>query len=126
MAANAWGQVPVSTEVRSLGGSVQDSRGLPLLGAFVAVIALGADQPAAIVVTDAQGQFDLPQIPEGVYSLLVGSLGFVGAVVQGVQVPTAVPLSLQLEPMADRRLSSFDAPLDLSWVLRSSKRDVLR
>ncbi len=126
VSGNAWAQIPVAADLRALTGSVQDPRGLPLLGAFVAVVALGADQPAAIVVTDSQGQFNIPPLPDGVYSLLVGSLGFAGTVVQGIQVPTAVPLSLQLEPTTDRDLSAFNAPLDMSWAVRSGKRDVLR
>ncbi len=125
-AANAQAQTPVARYEQPLQGRVYDSRGLPLLGAFVAVIALGADQPEAIVVTDERGQFRVADLREGVYSLLVGSLGFVGAVVQGVSVPSAAPLTLQLERANERELSALDGPLDLSWALRSRERDVLR
>lgn len=110
----------------TLSGVVQDSRGLPLLGAFVAVIALGADEPTAIVVTDGRGRFNVTGVPTGVYSLLVGSLGFTGTVLQGVSVPATVPVTLQLEPEEQRELSAFDAPLDLGFAVRSSNRDVLR
>ena len=119
--------VPAATSAEStLSGVVQDSRGLPLLGAFVAVIALGADEPTAIVVTDGRGQFNVSGVPSGVYSLLVGSLGFTGTVLQGVSVPATVPVTLQLEPDGQRELSAFDAPLDLGFAVRSSNRDVLR
>jgi len=119
--------VPASVvETKQIVGTVQDARGLPLLGAFVAAIALGADQPEAIVVTDARGQFRIPELTDGVYTLLVGSLGFAGTVLQGVTVPAAAPVSLQLEPDTDRALATIDAPLDLSWALRSGQRDVLR
>jgi hypothetical protein len=119
--------VPVAAvETQQIVGTVQDARGLPLLGAFVAAIALGADQPEAIVVTDARGQFQIPNLNEGIYTLLVGSLGFAGTVLQGVAVPAAAPVSLQLEADTDRALATLDAPLDLNWALRSGKRDVLR
>ncbi|NKB87320.1 MAG: TonB-dependent receptor [Acidobacteria bacterium] len=110
----------------TLSGVVQDPRGLPLLGAFVAVIALGADEPTAVVVTDGGGKFSVGNLPQGMYSLLVGSLGFAGTVLQGISVPSTVPVTLQLEPEEQRTLSAFDAPLDLGYALRSSKRDVLR
>ncbi len=129
LAPSVHAQVPVSRTIASdmtLSGVVQDTRGLPLLGAFVAVIALGADEPAAVVVTDGRGAFSVGNLPQGVYSLLVGSLGFTGTVLQGINVPTTVPVTLQLEPDQERSLAAFDAPLDLGYALRSSKRDVLR
>lgn len=122
--ADAYAQMP--EQIQTLRGTVQDHRGLPLLGAFVAVVALGSDQPAAVVVTDAHGEFLVSQLRHGVYSLLVGSLGFAGTVMQGVNVPTAMPVSLQLEALSDRALSAYDSPLDRNWALRSAKRDVLR
>ncbi len=128
-APSVQAQVPVSRTIApdtTLSGVVQDTRGLPLLGAFVAVIALGADEPSAVVVTDGRGAFSVGNLPQGVYSLLVGSLGFAGTVLQGINVPTTIPVTLQLEPEQERSLASFDAPLDLGYALRTSKRDVLR
>ena len=129
LAPSVQAQVPVSRTAApdtTLSGVVQDTRGLPLLGAFVAVIALGADEPSAVVVTDGRGAFSVGNLPKGVYSLLVGSLGFTGTVLQGINVPTTVPVTLQLEPDQERSLASFDAPLDLGYALRTAKRDVLR
>lgn len=122
-----WAQAPVSADASAtIDGAVHDTRGLPLLGAFVAVIALGADRPAAIAVTDERGEFHVDGLRQGVYSLLVGSLGFSGAMVQGVEVPSAQPIALQLEPATERALSAFDAPLELGYALRSDRRDILR
>ncbi len=126
ISANAAAQTTVASTTQHLVGVVQDSRGLPLLGAFVAVIALGDDQPAAIVVTDITGGFEVKDLPSGIYSLLVGSLGFAGTVLQGINVPGSAALTLQLEADPSRSLSAFSAPLDMSWALRSKKRDVLR
>ena len=126
ISANAAAQAPVASTMQHLVGVVQDSRGLPLLGAFVAVIALGDDQPAAIVVTDIGGGFEVEDLPAGIYSLLVGSLGFSGTVLQGINVPGSATLTLQLEADPSRSLSAFSSPLDMSWALRSKKRDVLR
>lgn len=126
ISANATAQTPVASTTQNLVGVVQDSRGLPLLGAFVAVIALGCDQPAAIVVTDTSGGFEVKDLPSGVYALLVGSLGFSGTMLQGINLPGSAPLTLQLEADPSRSLSAFSAPLDMSWALRSKKRDVLR
>lgn len=121
----ALAQAPAN-ETGSLTGVVQDARGLPLLGAFVAAIPLGADQPEGIAVTDARGQFGFSGLGAGVYTLLVGSLGFAGTVVQGINVPGAAPLAVQLEAQSDRQLASLESPLDLGWALRSGRRDVLR
>ena len=107
-------------------GAVRDARGMPLLGAFVAVIALGSERPSAIVVTDARGEFSVPGLPQGVYSLLVGSLGFTGKVLAGINIPSPETLSLQLDEDTDRDLASVNAPLQLGWALRSRARDVLR
>ncbi len=126
ISANVTAQTLVASTTQNLVGVVQDSRGLPLLGAFVAVIALGDDQPAAIVVTDTSGAFEVKNLPSGIYSLLVGSLGFAGTMLQGINVPGSAPLTLQLEADPSRSLSAFSAPLDMSWALRSKKRDVLR
>jgi hypothetical protein len=131
LAPTVQAQVAVSTAAATaadttLSGVVQDSRGLPLLGAFVAVIALGADEPAAIVVTDGGGKFSVGSLPQGMYSLLVGSLGFTGTVLQGINVPNTVPVTLQLEAEEQRTLTAFDAPLELGYALRTGKRDVLR
>lgn len=126
VSTNALAQGAAVQQVQTLQGTVQDARGVPLLGAFIAVIALGSDQPSAVVVTDARGDFQVRNLRAGMYSLLVGSLGFTGTLLQGINVPTAAPISLQLEPSNGRTLSAFDVPLDLSWALRSSKRDVLR
>jgi len=129
LAPSVQAQVPVSRTVApdtTLSGVVQDTRGLPLLGAFVAVIALGADEPSAVVITDGRGAFSVGNLPAGVYSLLVGSLGFTGTLLQGINVPSTVPVTLQLEPDQERSLAAFDAPLDLGYALRTSQRDVLR
>ncbi len=124
--ATAAAQSQVASTTQHIVGVVQDSRGLPLLRAFVAAIALGDDQPAAIVVTDVTGGFEVKDLPSGVYALLVGSLGFAGTMMQGINVPGTAPLTLQLEADPSRSLSAFSAPLDMSWALRSKKRDVLR
>lgn len=125
--ADAFAQaVQAAVNTRNLTGVVEDVRGLPLLGAFVAVIPLGSDQPEGIAVTDVRGHFAFENLREGVYTLLVGSLGFAGTVVQGINVPGALPVSLQLEPQGERDLAMVNAPLDLGWALRSGKRDALR
>lgn len=113
-------------ESDALTGVVQDMRGLPLLGAFVAVIPLGSDHPEGIVVTDVRGAFRFANLRRGVYTLLVGSLGFAGAVVQGINVPGATPLALRLQTQDERDLAAVDASLDLGFALRSGNRDVLR
>lgn len=123
---NAFAQAASTDSIQELAGVVQDSRGLPLLGAFVAVIPLGSDQPDGIAVTDVRGEFAFRNLREGMYTLLVGSLGFAGTVVQGINVPGAGLVSLQLEAQGERELAVIDAPLDVGWALRSGRRDILR
>lgn len=110
----------------SLRGKVYDLRGVPLIGAFVAVVAQGADRVTAITVTDSSGQFRVAQLPPGPYTLVAQNLGFVSAVVQEIDVPNVEPVAVQLRPRPGVPLLDTAAELDLGWAFRSGVRDVLR
>ena len=135
MANEPW-RAPVSTAPsslnpgdepqRSVRGAVRDANGFPLIGAFVAVIAQGAVQAAAVTVTDASGRFVINDLSPGIYDVVAASLGFAAALVQEVIVPRVEPVSFQLEPEIDRDLASIDLHVDLGWAHRARVRDVLR
>jgi hypothetical protein len=119
------GDEPTSLAGSDLKGTVYDGTGLPLIGALVAVMLPNGGR--AVTVSDTRGQFVLPDLPPGIYTLMAQSLGFVNAVLPGVVVPRHEPLSLQLraEPELTSLLSAA-APLDLGWAFRPRVRDVLR
>jgi len=109
-----------------LTGAVYDSRGLPLIGALVALALPGGEQAEAITVSDQSGRFSLTVDP-GVYTLMARSFGFVSAVVPELQIPHAEPVRLQLRN--ERQVVSLlsdSAPLDIGWAFRPRVRDVLR
>lgn len=115
-----------AVEGASLTGKVLTLNGVPLIGAFVALVAKGSEQPAAITVTDGNGRFAVADLPAGPYSLVAQNLGFVSAVVQGLQLPRSEPVAVQLRPRPAVPLFDADAELDLGWAFRSGVRDVLR
>lgn len=125
--AEAAGGVPPELPSGDLQGVVYDADGLPLIGALVNVLTPGSEgPPAAITVTDDRGHFVLPNLPDGVYTLMARSVGFVQAVMPGVVVPRQEPVNLQLRPEPSLALLSTDSTLDLGWAFRPRVRDVLR
>lgn len=110
-----------------LTGFVYDGAGLPLIGVLVNVFLPEAQgPPAAITVTDDRGRFVVPDLPEGEYTLMARSVGFVQAVLPGVVVPRQEPVNLQLRQEPSLALLNTDSTLDLGWVVRPRVRDVLR
>ncbi len=78
-----------------LTGAVYDGSGLPLIGALIAVAIPGSERPTALTASDARGHFSVSLMP-GVYTLMARSFGHVAAVLQGVQMPRAEPVRMQL------------------------------
>ena len=109
-----------------LTGAVYDGSGLPLIGALIAVAIPGSEQPTALTASDARGHFAVSLTP-GVYTLMARSFGHVAAVLQGVQMPRAEPVRMQLR--SERQVISLlsdNAPLDIGYAFRPRVRDVLR
>jgi len=111
----------------ALTGMVSDSVGLPLIGALIAVAVHGSEEPAAWAWTDSSGQFAVPALAPGVYTLMARRFGYISAYAPQVTVPRAEPVRMQLR--SERQVVSLlspEAPLDLGWAFRPRVRDVLR
>lgn len=109
-----------------LTGAVYDSSGLPLIGALIAVAIPGSERPTALTASDARGHFAVSLTP-GVYTLMARSFGHVAAVIQGVQMPRAEPVRMQLRSARQViSLLSDNAPFDIGYAFRPRVRDVLR
>ena len=68
--------IPVlGTVFSSVRGVIHDSQHLPIAGAEVRIQAVGSDFIRA-TKTDAHGEFDIPNVPLGVYSVHVSAGGF--------------------------------------------------
>jgi len=110
-----------------LTGVVHDGDGLPLIGALVNVFVPEVQgPPTAITVTDHRGRFVVADLPDGEYTLMARSVGFVQAVLPGVVVPRQEPVNLQLRQQPSLALLNAGPTLDLGWVVRPRVRDVLR
>jgi hypothetical protein len=59
-----------------LSGTVTDPKGAVVVGATVTVYPEGGGQPVATVKTDAQGQYKIPSVPPGSYTVGVVAEGF--------------------------------------------------
>jgi hypothetical protein len=66
-------------------GTVTDPKGAVVIGAAVTVYPEGGGQPVATVKTDAQGQYKIPSVPPGSYTVGVVAEGF-GPAMSGKQV----------------------------------------
>jgi hypothetical protein len=82
---------------QTLAGSVRDTSGAVLPG-----VAVEASSPALIekvrtAVTDGNGQYQIPNIPPGTYTITFGLAGFSGVVREGVEVSGAGVISISAE-----------------------------
>src|SRR5215213_8972208 len=82
-----------------LSGTVTDPKGAVVVGATVTVYPEAGGQPVATVKTDAQGQYKIPNVPPGNYTVGVVAEGF-GPVMsekQSVAEGKATKLDFKLE-----------------------------
>ncbi len=117
---------PAQQPTVRLTGAVYDSRGLPLIGALIAVALPGAEKPEGLTVSNTSGHFSIGLNP-GVYTLVAQSFGHISAVVPEISVPRLEPLRVQLR--SQRQVTSMlsdAAPLDIGYALRPQVRDILR
>jgi len=59
-----------------ISGTVKDPQGAVVVGAAVTVYPEGGGQPVATVKTDAQGQYKIPSVPPGSYTVGIVAEGF--------------------------------------------------
>jgi TonB dependent receptor-like, beta-barrel/Carboxypeptidase regulatory-like domain len=115
-------------------GWVESTRGVPVAGAVVSIFGKGIRGGSLITLADAQGQFMLPSLPAGSYTLRAIGLGHEASAAQHVTVlPNRDALfTLSLTPVgtkAGEDEAASEAPSEAErewqWLVRHKRRSVL-
>jgi hypothetical protein len=113
-------------------GWVESTHGVPVAGALVSIFGKGIRGGSLVTLADSQGQFVLPSLPAGSYTLRAVSQGHEPSAMQHVTVlPNRDALStLSLAPLgetADGKGAGeeTDARAEWRWLVRHKRRSVL-
>jgi hypothetical protein len=116
-------------------GWVESTRGAPVAGAVVSIFGKGIRGGSLITLADAQGQFVLPSLPAGSYTLRAIGSGHQPSAAQSVTVlPNRDALfTLSLTPVGVKPAVEEDGPEEPSeegerewrWLMRHKQRSVL-
>jgi hypothetical protein len=116
-------------------GWVENTRGLPVAGAVISIFGKGIAGGGLVTLTDSAGQFILPSLPAGSYTLRALGSGHEPSTARQVTVlPNRDSLTtLSLTPIGDAAVPSVaaeDPPGTLSsrevrWLMRHKRRSVL-
>ncbi len=113
-------------------GWVESSRGVPVAGAVVSIFGKGIQGGSLITLADAQGQFVLPSLPAGSYTLRAIGSGHEASAAQHVTVlPNRDALfTLSLTPVGTKDDESASAgptegEREWRWLVRHKRRSVL-
>jgi TonB-dependent receptor-like protein/carboxypeptidase family protein len=113
-------------------GWVESSRGVPVAGAVVSIFGKGIQGGSLITLANAQGQFVLPSLPAGSYTLRAVGSGHEASAAQHVTVlPNRDALfTLSLTPVATKDDESAsaeptEAEREWRWLVRHKRRSVL-
>ena len=121
-----------STLEQAVTGKVHDEDGRPLSDAVVSMF--GADlKDGFIATTNQAGEFEIPNIPPGMYQLRAYLDGFLPSqeatvvVIDGVKEAAEVAMRLvALAPAIERSEQTQKKVSELKWLLRHQKRNVLQ
>ncbi len=114
-------------------GWVESSRGVPVAGAVISIFGKGIQGGSLITLADAQGQFVLPSLPAGSYTLRAIGSGHEASAAQHVTVlPNRDALfTLSLTPVGaktDAESASAEpseGEREWRWLVRHKQRSVL-
>ena len=136
--AALWACAPAhADEGGGLVGWVESTRGAPVGGAFVSIFGKGIRGGSFVTLADSQGQFMLPSLPAGSYTLRAVSGGHQPSAAQQVTVlpnrDALFTLSLRPvgeKPSADEAEEKADEELsegqrEWRWLVRHKRRSVL-
>ena len=118
-------------------GWVESTRGVPVAGALVSIFGKGIRGGSLVTLADSQGQFVLPSLPAGSYTLRAVGIGHEPSAVQHVTVlPNRDALStLSLAPIGEKADDAAaasagatkvsDSQAEWRWLVRHKRRSVL-
>src|SRR5215831_16673621 len=116
-----------SGTLAAISGIVHDSTGERVVGALVVVIAANPSMAQRMAFTDSRGNFSIPNLFAGEYSVKVTMPRFLPAFKNGIQINAggSATLTVNLQNALDvvRRIISGDKSQndDIVWTLRSSR-----
>ncbi len=115
-------------------GWVESTRGVPVAGALVSIFGKGIRGGSLVTHADSQGQFVLPSLPPGSYTLRAIGTGHEPSAARHVTVlPNRDALyTLSLTPVGDEAKATLAADADKAtsqaewrWLVRHKRRSVL-
>jgi hypothetical protein len=114
-------------------GWVESTRGVPVAGALVSIFGKGIRGGSLVTLADSQGQFVLPSLPPGSYTLRATGSGHQPSAARHVTVlPNRDALyTLSLTPVADKPAGPAAADESTAsrdewrWLVRHKRRSVL-
>ncbi len=113
-------------------GWVESTRGAPVAGALVSIFGKGIRGGSLVTLADSQGQFVLPSLPPGSYTLRAIGTGHVPSAARHVTVlPNRDALyTLSLTPVAEGSAEAAtnlpnDSQAEWRWLVRHKRRSVL-
>jgi hypothetical protein len=127
----------LADEGGGLVGWVESTRGAPLGGAVVSIFGKGIRGGSLITLADSQGQFVLPSLPAGSYTLRAIGLGHQPSAAQQVTVlPNRDALfTLSLDPVGEKPAATeseaaseeslTESQREWRWLVRHKRRSVL-
>ena len=115
-------------------GWVESTRGVPVAGALVSIFGKGIRGGSLVTLADSQGQFVLPSLPAGSYTLRAIGSGHEPSAARHVTVlPNRDALyTLSLTPVGEKAAAAQAAETDPAtsqaewrWLVRHKRRSVL-
>src|SRR6202051_3432482 len=82
-------QIAFAQQASGIAGAVKDAAGRPVAGVTVEAASPALIERVRTVVTDAQGLYQLTDLPPGVYSVTFKAAGFVTLKTEGLELPAA-------------------------------------
>jgi hypothetical protein len=127
--------VPALADDGGLVGWVESTRGVPVAGAVVSLFGKGIRGGNLVTLSDSDGQFVLPSLPPGSYTLRAVGIGHEPSAAQHITVVANREslFTVSLKPVgekgeqatADRDAAETDAQREWRWLMRHKKRSVL-
>jgi hypothetical protein len=114
-------------------GWVESTRGVPVAGALVSIFGKGIRGGSLVTLADSQGQFVLPSLPPGSYTLRAVGQGHEPSAARHVTVlPNRDALyTLSLTPVGEKAeaapatAEATDSQAEWRWLVRHKRRSVL-
>jgi hypothetical protein len=124
---------PAAADDGGLVGWVESSRGAPIAGAVVSIFGKGIRGGNLVTLSDSQGQFVLPSLPAGSYTLRAIGNGHEPSAAQRV---TVLPnrdsvFTVSLTPVGEKAQASAEETTEARtlrewlWLMRHKRRSVL-